>query len=43
MKIYLASSSIDSKDIERGKKNPNLVDYIIKPLTTERIKQITSV
>ena len=43
MKIYLASSSIDSKDIERGKRNPNLADYIIKPLTIERIKQITAV
>ena len=43
MKIYLASSSIDSQDIDRGKSNPNLVDYIIKPLTVETIGKITAV
>jgi CheY-like chemotaxis protein len=42
MKIYLASSSIDSQDIDRGKSNPNLVDYIIKPLTVETIGKITA-
>lgn len=43
MKIYLASSSIDSQDIDRGKSNPNLIDYIIKPLTAETIGKITTV
>jgi two-component system, chemotaxis family, chemotaxis protein CheY len=42
IKIYLASSSIDTKDTERAKENPNLVDYIIKPLTQDVIKRITS-
>jgi two-component system chemotaxis response regulator CheY len=42
IRIYLASSSIDTKDTERAKENPNLVDYIIKPLTQEVIKRITS-
>jgi two-component system, chemotaxis family, chemotaxis protein CheY len=43
IRIYLASSSIDTKDTERAKENPNLVDYIIKPLTQEVIRKITSV
>jgi two-component system, chemotaxis family, chemotaxis protein CheY len=42
IKIFLASSSIDTKDTERAKENLNLVDYIIKPLTQEAIKRITS-
>ena len=42
IKIFLASSSIDTKDTERAKENPNLVDYIIKPLTQEVIMKITS-
>lgn len=43
IKIYLASSSIDTKDTERAKENKNLADYIIKPLTQEVVKRITSV
>lgn len=41
-RIYLTSSSIDSKDTERAKKNPLLQDYIVKPLSPEIIKKITT-
>lgn len=41
-RIYLTSSSIDSKDTERAKMNPILQGYIVKPLSPEIIKKITS-
>ena len=40
--IYLTSSSIDPKDIARAKQEPDLVDYIIKPLTEEITRKITA-
>ena len=42
IKIYLTSSSIDPKDIARAKQEPDLVDYIIKPLTEDITKNITA-
>jgi CheY-like chemotaxis protein len=39
-RIYLASSSIDSKDLNRAKQEINVVDYITKPLTEEVAKKI---
>jgi CheY-like chemotaxis protein len=42
IKIYLTSSSIDPKDISRAKLDPDLVDYIIKPLTEDISKKITA-
>jgi len=30
--IYILSSSIDPKDIERAKQNPHVIDFIEKPL-----------
>jgi len=40
IKIYMLSSSVDTKDIERARSNPNVMDYIIKPLTTKVVSQI---
>ena len=42
IKIYMFSSSVDLKDIERARSNPNVVDYIVKPLTTKVVSQIIS-
>jgi CheY-like chemotaxis protein len=40
IQIYMLSSSVDSKDIHRAKSNKNVVDYIIKPLTTKTVSEI---
>ena len=42
IKIYMLSSSVDLKDIERARSNPYVVDYIVKPLTTKVVSQIIS-
>ena len=42
IKIYLTSSSIDPKDLARAKQEPDLVDYIVKPLTEDISKKITA-
>jgi CheY-like chemotaxis protein len=42
VKIYLVSSSIDPKDISRAKLNPNVVEYVIKPIPIAFIKRIAS-
>ena len=41
VKIYILSSSVDKRDIEKAKKNKNVVHYLIKPLTKETIRLIT--
>ena len=41
LKIYILSSSVDKRDIERAKANKNVVHYLIKPLTKETIRLIT--
>lgn len=38
--IYILSSSIDARDMKRAEVNPNMVDFISKPLTKEAIKRI---
>ena len=42
LKIYILSSSVDPRDIERASSNKNVFDYIVKPLTSEIINTITS-
>ena len=42
-KIYLTSSSIDSKDIGRARNHGTLLDYLIKPLSLEVIKRVTTI
>jgi len=41
VKIYILSSSVDKRDIERAKSNKNVIHYLIKPLTKETIRLIT--
>ncbi|NDC40313.1 MAG: response regulator [Chitinophagia bacterium] len=39
--IYILSSSVDKRDMERAKANKYVVHYLIKPLTKETIALIT--
>lgn len=41
--IYILSSSIDVRDIKRAEANPNVVDFLSKPLTKEAINRIVGV
>ncbi len=41
VKIYILSSSVDKRDMERAKLNKYVVYYLIKPLTRESISLIT--
>lgn len=38
-KIYMLSSSVDQRDIERVKENPLITDFVGKPLTIDFLKQ----
>lgn len=38
--IFMLSSSIDPKDITRARSNPNVSDYITKPVTIERLVEL---
>jgi CheY-like chemotaxis protein len=38
--IYMVSSSIDTHDIERAKKNINVKDYIVKPVTRDKFIEL---
>jgi len=40
IKIYILSSSIDEKDIQRAKDNENVIDYIVKPITLDIVSKI---
>jgi response regulator RpfG family c-di-GMP phosphodiesterase len=40
IKVYMLSSSVDPKDIEKAKTNSNVVDYIVKPLNREIVLKI---
>lgn len=41
IKIYILSSSVDKRDMERAKANKNVQHYLIKPLTKETIRLVT--
>ena len=41
IKIYILSSSVDKRDMERAQANKYVVYYLIKPLTKETIALIT--
>ena len=41
-KIYILTTSFDLRDKERALVNKNVVDYIVKPLTTEIVGKILS-
>ena len=38
--IYMVSSSIDPRDINRAKSNANVRDYVIKPVTREKFIEL---
>jgi two-component system, chemotaxis family, chemotaxis protein CheY len=38
--IYMVSSSIDPRDIDRAKSNVNVKDYVIKPVTREKFIEL---
>lgn len=38
--IYMVTSSVDNHDIERAEKISEISDYIIKPITSEGLKEI---
>lgn len=40
-KIFMVSSSIDPIDINRAKKYNTVVDYILKPISIDKIKKIS--
>ena len=40
--IYMVSSSIDPRDVTRAKQNPEVKQYIIKPVTRERFIELLS-
>lgn len=40
IKVYMLSSSVDPKDMEKAKANSNVVDYIVKPLNREIVVKI---
>lgn len=38
--IYMVSSSIDENDIERAKKISAITDYVVKPITEDKLQQL---
>lgn len=41
-KVVILTSSIDLFDIKKAKKNPLVFDYITKPLSIEKLSQLTA-
>ena len=39
-RIYILSSSVYDEDVERARANANVVDFISKPITLEKVKEI---
>jgi two-component system, chemotaxis family, chemotaxis protein CheY len=40
IRIYMVSSSIDPRDIDRAKRNENVREYVIKPVTREKFAEL---
>jgi len=40
--IYMISSSIDPRDMTRAKQNPEIKQYVIKPVTREKFIELLS-
>ena len=41
IKVYILSSSVDKRDMEKAKANKHVLHYLIKPLTKETIRLVT--
>ncbi len=42
IRLYILSSSVDDRDIERASHNPNIVSYLAKPITKEIILDLVN-
>ena len=40
IRIYMVSSSIDPRDIDRAKRNENVREYVIKPVSREKFAEL---
>jgi two-component system chemotaxis response regulator CheY len=40
--IFMVSSSIDPRDIERASNHPQITQYVIKPISIEKFKELLS-
>lgn len=40
LSIYILTSSVDQRDIERAKNNPHVVEFISKPLKKEKLMEL---
>jgi CheY-like chemotaxis protein len=40
IRIYMVSSSIDPRDIDRAKRNVNVREYVIKPVSREKFEEL---
>jgi CheY-like chemotaxis protein len=38
--IYMVSSSIDQRDVQRAQENANVKDYVVKPVTREKFMEL---
>ncbi|MCU0418066.1 MAG: response regulator [Cyclobacteriaceae bacterium] len=38
--IYMVSSSIDMRDIDKARENPLVADYVVKPVSPERFSEL---
>ena len=42
IKVYILSSSVDERDIEKAQNNKNIVNYLAKPIKKDIIRVITN-
>lgn len=42
-KVVMVTSSVDMEDYEKAMENPNVIDYVSKPLTMEKIEHIAEI
>ena len=42
IKVYILSSSVDDRDIEKANANKNIVNYLAKPITKEKVIEVAS-
>ena len=42
IKVYILSSSVDDRDIEKAQANKNIVNYLAKPITKETVLDVAN-
>ena len=42
IRIYMVSSSIDPRDVDRARQNENVREYVIKPVSREKFVELLS-